>query len=251
MADKIIVENVEVMYKGKGMWLKAIEKLNFGVKENEFVSLLGPSGCGKTTTLNVIAGFMKPTKGNVFLNKAIVTKPTKNIGVVFQNNALFPWKTVKENIEIGPKINNAAKKEVLKIRDYYLNLMELAGYSNYYPDELSGGMQQRVGIARALANNPEVILMDEPFGSLDKFTRMRLQEELLSIWLNSRKTILFVTHDIDEALFLSDRILLMSKRPGTIIKEIVNDVKRRYKTELGLDKQYLNQKKRIIESLSF
>ena len=244
-----MVKNIEVVYGNSQAKLKAIEDLNFGVKENEFVCILGPSGCGKTTILNTIAGFIKSAKGKILLNDKIITEPTKDIGVVFQHNVLFPWKTIRGNIEMGPKINGLSQHKTKKITDYYLQLIGLEKYANYYPYQLSGGMQQRVGIARALANNPEIILMDEPFSHLDAQTRAELHQKLLRILNKHRMTIVFVTHDIDEALILSDRILIMSKRPGKIKKEIKNNLPkpRTYKltTEIG----YIKQKKKIMNLL--
>ncbi len=250
MPDKLIVKNLEIVFKEEGRRTKALKNINFKVKENEFICLLGPTGCGKTSILNAIAGFVKPTKGEILLSGEKITEPTKEVGIVFQHNILFPWKTVKGNIGMGPKINNAPKNEIEKITSYYLQLIGLKKYENYYPSELSGGMQQRVGIARALANTPEIILMDEPFGSLDAYTRARMQEQIQKIWQKHKKTILFVTHDIDEALILSDRILIMSKRPGEIKKEIKNNMPefRTYKmtTEMG----YIELKRKIIDLLN-
>ncbi len=249
MQNKLIVKNIEVIYGKNGTKLKAVENLNFNVKENEFLCIIGPSGCGKTTILNTMAGFIKPTKGEISLNGINIIKPSKEIGVVFQHNILFPWKTVKDNLIIGPKINGVSKSKIRKISHYYLDLIGLEKYANYYPNELSGGQQQRVSFARALANNPEIILMDEPFSHLDAQTRAKLHYQLLQILNKHKKTIIFVTHDIDEALILSDRILIMSKQPGKIKKEIKNNLPkpRTYKltTEIG----YTKQKKKIMNLL--
>ena len=249
MENKLIVKNIEVVYETSETKLKAVKNLNFEVKENEFVCLLGPTGCGKTTVLNVIAGFINPTKGEVLLNGRNFTEPTRDIGVVFQHNVLFPWKTVEENIKLGPKINGLPKYKIEKITDYYLQLIGLSKYANYYPSELSGGMQQRVSFARTLVNNPEIILMDEPFSSLDAQTRARIHKQLLWILNKHKKTIVFVTHDIDEALILSDRILIMSKRPGKIKKEIKNNLPRPRTYELTTEKNFQEQKKKIIDFL--
>ena len=249
MQNKMIVRNIEVVYTKDRKKLKAVENVSFNVKENEFLCIIGPSGCGKTTILNTIAGFIKPVKGKILLSGRKITEPTKGIGVVFQHNVLFPWKTVKENIIMGPQINGVSKPKIKKISHYYLDLIGLGKYGNYYPNELSGGMQQRVGFARALANNPEIILMDEPFSHLDALTRKELYEQLLKILNRHKKTIIFVTHDIDEALILSDRILVMSKSPGKIKKEIKNNLPkpRTYKltTEIG----YAKRKKKIMNLL--
>ena len=249
MQKKLIVRNIEVVYKRDGIKLKVVENLNFNVTENEFLCILGPSGCGKTTILNTIAGFIKPTEGQILLNGRCITEPTKEIGVVFQHNVLFPWRTVKENIIIGPKINGVSKSKIKKISDYCLDLIGLEKYANYYPNELSGGMQQRVGFARALANNPEIILMDEPFSHLDALTRIELHEQLLKILNKYKKTIIFVTHDVDEALILSNRILIMSKRPGKIRKTIKNNLSRPRNHNITTKIDYIKQKKKIIRLL--
>ena len=245
----MIVRNVEVIYAKDRTKLKAVENINFNVKENEFLCIIGPSGCGKTTILNAIAGFVKPIKGYILLNGRKITEPTKEIGVVFQHNALFPWRTVKENIAIGPQINGASKSKIRKISHYYLNLIGLKKYANYYPNELSGGMQQRVGLARALSNNPEIILMDEPFSHLDALTRKELYEQLLKILNKHEKTIIFVTHDIDEALILSDRILIMSKNPGKIRQDINNNLPRPRTYKITTEIGYIKQKKKIMNLL--
>ncbi len=249
MENKLIVKNLEVVYKNLGTKLKAIKELNFEVKEKEFVCLLGPTGCGKTTLLNVIAGFIKPTEGQILLNGRDITEPTKNIGVVFQHNVLFPWRTVKENIIIGPKINGASQSKIKKISGYYLDLIGLEKYANYYSNELSGGMQQRVGFARTLANNPKIILMDEPFSHLDALTRIELHEQLLKILNKHKKTIIFVTHDVDEAIILSNRILIMSKRPGKIKKEIKNNLPRPRTYKLTTRTNYIRLKEKIMNLL--
>ena len=249
MQNKLIIKNLEVVYENQSIKLKAVKGLNFEVKENEFVCILGPSGCGKTTILNAIAGFIKPTKGEILLNGRNIAEPTKDMGVVFQHNVLFPWKTVEENIKIGPRINGSSKYKIKKITDYFLKLIGLRKYANYYPNELSGGMQQRVGFARALANNPEIILMDEPFSHLDAQTRAKLHQQLLRILNKHKKTIVFVTHDTDEALILSDRILIMSKRPGKMKKEIKNNLPKPRTYKLTTEIDYIKQKKKIMNLL--
>ena len=198
----------------------AVDNFSLQVEDGEFLSILGPSGCGKSTVLNMLAGFLSPSGGSIELNGRRVTGPGPDRGVVFQSFALFPWKTVLENVSFGPKMRGARSKERHAIAREYIEMVGLEGYEHRYPHELSGGMQQRVGVARALANRPEVLLMDEPFASVDAQTRMTLQEELTRIWAQTGVTILFVTHDVDEAVFLSDRVVVMSTRPGTV-KEIV------------------------------
>lgn len=249
MNTHLRIKNLEIIYNNNKKNLTAVKNVSFNVKENEFLCLIGPSGCGKTTILNAIAGFIKPSKGKVLLNGMHIIKPIKNIGIVFQNHALFPWKTVKENIELGPKINDVSKKEIDRIANHYLELTGLTKFKGYYPHELSEGMRQRAAIARTLANNPEVILMDEPFSSLDAQLRVKMQEQLLKIWQLHRKSIVFVTHDIDEALLLSDRILFMAKSPGRIKKDIINELPRKRSYKLTTKSKYIKLKKEIIKLL--
>jgi len=206
--------------------LVAVKNLNFIVEDDEFVSLLGPSGCGKTTVLRLIAGLEKPTKGEIYENGKIVTGPGPDRGMVFQEFALFPWRTVIKNVEFGLEIKGLPKNERRKKALEYIDLVNLEGFEDAHPRELSGGMKQRVGIARALANEPDVLLMDEPFGSLDAQTRNIMQRELLGIWEKTGKTIIFVTHSVDEALFLSDRVIVLTARPASVKKEFKIDLPR-------------------------
>jgi NitT/TauT family transport system ATP-binding protein len=199
----------------------ALEKVNFEVVEGEFVCLLGPSGCGKTTLLRLAAGLDSPTEGEIFLDGKKIIGVNRECGFVFQEYVLFPWRTVRGNIEFGPEVKGMPKEERERISEYYIDLVGLRGFENHYPHELSGGMKQRVGIARAYANNPKLLLMDEPFGALDAQTRNLMQGELLRIWEKEHISALFVTHSVDEAVFLADRIIVLSARPGTV-KEIFN-----------------------------
>jgi NitT/TauT family transport system ATP-binding protein len=204
----------------------AIEELSFSVEEGELVAILGPSGCGKTTVLNIIAGFVEPTRGRVLLRGNPINAPGPDRGVVFQSFALFPWKTVLANVAFGLKMRGISRKEREGVAHEYLDLVGLQGFANKYPHELSGGMQQRVGVARVLANEPDVMLMDEPFASVDAQTRMKLQEDLTRIWEERHPTIFFVTHDVEEAVFLSDRVIVLTPRPGRL-REIVDiDIRR-------------------------
>jgi NitT/TauT family transport system ATP-binding protein len=198
----------------------ALENLDLSVKNNEFVSIIGPSGCGKSTFLLMVAGLEPITSGQVVCDNKDVKGPDPKRAIVFQEYLLFPWQTVRKNIEFGPKVNGVPPEERKKISNHYLKLVGLNGFANQYPHELSGGMKQRVAIARALANAPDVLLMDEPFGALDALTREMLQAELLRIWQSEKCTVLFVTHSISEAVFLSDRVVIMSSRPGRIISDI-------------------------------
>jgi|SRR3989344_6896268 len=248
-AKKLIVKDLEIVYCKHNRSLTAVKGLSFASRENEFLCLLGPSGCGKTTALNAIGGFLSPKNGEILLNGEPITGPTRRIGIVFQNYALFPWKSVNDNIAAGLRMKGLSPYKIQKTVNYYLKVMQLANYSEFYPNELSGGMQQRVAVARTLANDPEIILMDEPFGSLDAQTRINLQEMLLRIWQEHKKTLIFVTHDIDEALLLGDRILVMTKRPGRIRKEIRNILPRPRFYELSTSNEYAKLKKEVIKSL--
>ena len=202
-----------------GREVTAVRDVSLSVDQGEFVAVVGPSGCGKTTILNMIAGFVPQTGGEILLDGKPVAGPGPERGVVFQSFALFPWKTVLDNVGFGPKMRGLSKAECDRIAREYLELAGLAHAAERYPNELSGGMQQRVGVVRALANNPEVLLMDEPFASVDAQTRMTLQEELTRIWEERRPTILFITHDVAEAVFLADRVIVLSKG-GTVLKEL-------------------------------
>jgi NitT/TauT family transport system ATP-binding protein len=199
----------------------AVENVTLDIQQGEFVSIVGPSGCGKSTLLDLIAGLTRPSSGQILLNGKEITKPGLDRGIVFQQYALYPWLSALENIEFGLEAKGVEKKIRREKAQYYLNLVGLSGFENHYPNELSGGMKQRVAIARSLAYEPEILLMDEPFAALDAQTRETLQEELLSIWKNSKSTIIFITHSIDEAIYLSQRVAIMTSRPGKI-KEIID-----------------------------
>jgi NitT/TauT family transport system ATP-binding protein len=214
---KICIAGVSKRYNGK----LALATVDLQLAENSFTCLLGPSGCGKSTLLNMIAGFVPPTTGQVLVDDEAVAGASADRGVVFQEYALFPWRTALANVEFGPLIRRKATAERRAVARHYLELVGLGAHETKYPTELSGGMKQRVAIARALANGPSVLLMDEPFGALDAQTREVLQEELLRIWETERKTVVFVTHSISEALFLADRIVVMATQPGSI-KQVID-----------------------------
>ena len=198
----------------------ALEDITLTVAEREFLAILGPSGCGKSTLLNMVAGFDQPTRGSVRVDGEEITEPSPRRGVVFQEPALFPWFSVMENVSFGPKTQRQSAADYRRRATQILEQVGLRGFETSYPAELSGGMRQRVGIARVLIMQPQVLLMDEPFGSLDAQTRMLMQELLLQVWERHHQTVLFITHDIEEALLLADRVCVMTARPGRIKKSI-------------------------------
>jgi NitT/TauT family transport system ATP-binding protein len=214
----ISVEHVSLTYSGLAGQVAALEDINLTVEPQQFVSVIGPSGCGKTTLMNIIAGFLEPTHGRVFIEDDVIRGPGPDRCVVFQQYAVFPWLTVRENVEFGLKLqaNHKSPDERRAIADYFIGLVDLKEFAAAYPKELSGGMKQRVAIARAYAVNPQVLLMDEPFGALDAQTRQFMQESLLDIWEQEKKTVIFITHGVEEAIFLSSRIVVMTSRPGRI-----------------------------------
>jgi ABC-type nitrate/sulfonate/bicarbonate transport system ATPase subunit len=201
--------------------LTALDRVNLTVQEGEFLSIVGPSGCGKTTFLAVVDGLVPATSGRILVDGAVVTAPGPDRAVVFQDPSLLPWRTVLKNVVFGLECRNVGSREATERARAFIELVGLTGFEHSYPHELSGGMQQRVNLARALVMDPQVLLMDEPFAALDAQTREFMQEELLRIWLKARKTVLFVTHQIDEALYLSDRVAVFSARPGRV-KDVVD-----------------------------
>ena len=199
----------------------ALKDLNLKVSKGEFVAIVGPSGCGKSTLLDILAGLAQPTSGSILIDGKKVTGPALDRGIVLQGYALFPWRTVRQNVEFGLEIKKIPKSERKEISARYISLVGLEGFGDHFPHELSGGMKQRVAIARALAYDPEVLLMDEPFAAVDAQTRETLQDELLRIWEETGKTIVFVTHSIEEAVFLADRVAVLATNPGTV-KEVLD-----------------------------
>ena len=214
---KIEVKNLTKVFFKKNKSVEAIKDVSITIQEGEFICILGPSGCGKTTLLRILAGLETPSTGEFHIQQADQKKPLQSM--VFQEQGVIPWLTVEENVAFGLKMRKVSKKVVKERTKYYLEKVGLEKFAKLYPKELSGGMKQRVSIARAFANDPEILLMDEPFAALDEQNKFILQEELLNIWEESKKTVLFITHSIDEAMLLSDRILLMSSQPGHIVKE--------------------------------
>lgn len=193
-----------------------LKDVNLSVAENEFLVILGPGQCGKTTLLNIMSGLDTADSGEVFLDNVLVKGPNPKLGVIFQRVALMPWKTVIENVSMGPKFRGVPKKKREEKARHFINLVGLSGFENAFPYQLSGGMKQRVGIARAYCNDPEVLLMDEPFGALDAQTRYMMEEEILRIWEKAKRTVVFVTNNIEEAIYLGDRIVLLSRCPATV-----------------------------------
>ncbi len=215
--ERIEVRSVTHFFSRDKRSTPAIAGVDLVIEPGEFVCLVGPSGCGKTTLLKLIGGFFTPTEGGVFVNGQPVSKPGADRGMVFQAPTLFPWMTVRENVEIGPRMKHLPKRARRELSERYLTLVGLADVGEQRPYELSGGMQQRAAIARSLANDPACVLMDEPFGALDALTRERLQQELRQIWAATGKTIVFVTHSVEEAVFLGTRVVVFSARPGRIV----------------------------------
>jgi len=224
----------------------AVSETTLEISPGQFVCILGPSGCGKSTLLNAVAGYVTPTTGKVQIDSKTITNPGPDRGMVFQQHSLFPWKTVKQNIAFGPKLAGHSARECDSIANTFLSMIGLSNIANKLPGELSGGMQQRVGIARALANYPSVLLMDEPFGALDAQTRLIMQESLLNIWSEFGITVMFVTHDVDEAIFLADRILVMSASPGEIIADLTVHIERPRHPDVATSERFIELKKQCL-----
>ncbi|MGL6159652.1 ABC transporter ATP-binding protein [Microbulbifer sp.] len=242
----IEIDNVTIDFRSGTTFNRAVEKTTLDIQPGQFVCILGPSGCGKSTLLNSVAGYVQPTTGQVLVDDRPVTGPGPDRGMVFQQYSLFPWKTVHQNIAFGPKLAGRSSRECDSIANTLLSMIGLSKIANKLPGELSGGMQQRVGIARALANYPDVLLMDEPFGALDAQTRLIMQESLLDIWSEFEITVLFVTHDVDEAIFLADRILIMSTSPGSIIADLSVNLERPRKGDLATSDEFVRLKRKCL-----
>ncbi|UFS74754.1 ABC transporter ATP-binding protein [Tardiphaga sp. 37S4] len=224
--SKLVIDNVSRIFPAVrgGTPTRALEPTNLSVADNDFVTILGPSGCGKSTLLRMVAGLDTPTTGRIMLDGKAITGPGADRGMVFQSYTLFPWLTVSENISFGLRERGVSQRERNDIAKQWLEKVGLTSFANHFPKQLSGGMQQRTAIARALANDPKILLLDEPFGALDNQTRALMQELLLGIWERERKTVIFVTHDIEEAVFLASRTVVMSARPGRIKADIAVDL---------------------------
>ncbi len=240
---RVAIERLEIRFGGQA----AVADFSLRVEPGEFVCLLGPSGCGKSTVLNSVAGFIPPSRGQVAVDGAVVTGPGPERGMVFQQHSLFPWKTVRDNVAFGPRMQGRSKAEADALARRYLDLVGLGSSADRYPATLSGGMAQRVGIARALVNHPSVLLMDEPFGALDAQTRAIMQESLLRLWSRIGNTVLFVTHDIDEALFLSDRVVVMSAAPGRVLLDLTVDLPRPRPDDVFADPAFAEHKRQCLK----
>jgi len=246
----IDINNLKLAYGSGEDSILALESINLEIRRGEFLCLLGPSGCGKSTLLKTIVGYLKPTDGNCLMQGKAIEGPDWHRGVVFQSATLYPWMSVKDNVEFGPRMRGLPAEEIIKRRKYFLNQVNLSGFGDKATFELSGGMKQRVALARVLANYPQVILMDEPFGALDALTRNNMQTLIRNIWKDNNTTIFFITHDVDEALSLGTRIVVMSKRPGTIIEEFnpvfTHEIYEKDSKDTIYKEDYFKMKNRIL-----
>jgi NitT/TauT family transport system ATP-binding protein len=246
---RIEVRNAAIRLGHGEKAFEAVQDVSLSIEPGELVCLIGPSGCGKSTLLGALAGHIAVARGQLDVDGKPVAGPHPDRGIVFQHHTLFPWKSALENVAFGPKMRGIGRKERRRQATEILELVGLKDFANRYPKQLSGGMQQRVEIARVLVNRPRLLLMDEPFGALDALTRMNMQELLLDIWSRVRTTVVFVTHDIDEALFLADRVIVMSARPGRIIEEIKVPFARPRNAAISVTPEFGTLKRRCLELL--
>jgi NitT/TauT family transport system ATP-binding protein len=249
LKGSLSISNVSLIYGTGAKSVLALDGISFEVRANEFTVIVGPSGCGKSSLLYIAAGLTEATSGHIDAGGKMVTEPGADRGMVFQAYTLFPWLTVRNNVEYGLRRKSVAPLERNKIVDYYLGEIGLAAFADHFPKQLSGGMMQRVAIARALANDPDILLMDEPFGALDSQTRHAMQKLLLRVWEHAQKTVAFVTHDIDEAILLGDRVIVMTARPGKVKADIRIDIPRPRDPEIMLEPEFIAIKRRIINEL--
>ncbi len=249
--SKLVIEGVSRSFAGVkgGQPLQALTPVDLAVEANDFITILGPSGCGKSTLLRIVAGLDRPSTGRVLLDGRGVTRPGPDRGMVFQSHTLFPWLTVAQNIAFGLREKGVAENERRDTVAAYIDLVGLKGFENHWPKQLSGGMQQRTAIARALANDPEILLLDEPFGALDNQTRGLMQELLLGIWEREKKTVLFVTHDIEEAIFMASRVVVMSARPGRIKSDFKVELPHPRHYTLKTSPEFSELKARLTEDI--
>ena len=242
----IEIKNINKSFDGRGKNLSVLENINLNINDGELVCLLGPSGCGKTTLLRLIAGLDHPTSGEIVANGEVVEKPSGDRAVIFQQYSLFPWLTVLQNVTFGLEMSGGSKDENIKAAERYLESVGLLDFKDSYPHELSGGMKQRVAIIRSLLNHSPILLMDEPFSALDMQNRHKLQEQLIGVWKRFENTIVFVTHDVDEAVYLADKIVLLDKNPGKIAEVIPVDLERPRKRD---SMEFLKIQESIVENL--
>jgi NitT/TauT family transport system ATP-binding protein len=244
------IKGVSRVFPGnRGQATQALQPVDFEVADNDFVTILGPSGCGKSTLLRIVAGLDKPTTGRVELDGTPVAGPGADRGMVFQSYTLFPWLTVEQNIRFGLRERGTPEALQRERSDYFIAKVGLRGFEHHFPKQLSGGMQQRTAIARVLANDPKIMLLDEPFGALDNQTRVLMQELLLGIWESARTTVLFVTHDIDEAIFMASRVAVFSARPGRIKSEIAVDFPHPRTYRIKTTPEFMEIKARLTEEI--
>jgi NitT/TauT family transport system ATP-binding protein len=245
---KLKIADITMRFRTRrGAEVLAVDNLSLEVADREFVSIVGPSGCGKSTLLRIVAGLVEPSSGQVLLNGRPIDGADR--GMVFQSYTLFPWLTVQGNVEFGSRLQVLAAAERARVAREYIEMVGLAGFERHYPKELSGGMMQRVAIARALANDPDVLLMDEPFGALDAQTRIIMQELLVGLWQRTPKTIIFITHDIDEAIFLSQRVYIMTARPGRIKQTLDVDLPHPRSLEVITSPAFTTMKRAVLDSI--
>lgn len=248
--SRLRVDSVSLRYQSPtGETFTALDKVSFEVPDQQFAVIVGPSGCGKSSLLYLTAGLAEPSEGEIYVGGSKVDGPGVDRGMVFQGYTLFPWLTVRQNIEFGLRRRGLMSDEIRTIVEFYLAEVGLKKFAEHYPKQLSGGMMQRVAIARALANDPQILLMDEPFGALDSQTRLQMQQLLLQVWSNSKKTVVFVTHDIDEAILLADRIYVMGARPGRIKEVLDVPIARPRSLDVVMEPEFIRMKRQILELL--
>jgi ABC-type nitrate/sulfonate/bicarbonate transport system ATPase subunit len=249
-ASKLYTENLRKSFVCQRKHLEVLSDINIFLNSNEFVCLVGASGCGKSTLLKIIAGLEKASYGQVYLGETPILGPGADRGMVFQNYTLFPWRTVADNVGYGLELKGLTRQQRQQKISYYLDVVGLTRFANAYPKQLSGGMKQRVAIARALANEPEVLLMDEPFSALDAQTKDQLQEFMHNLWERTHLTVLMVTHDVEEAIFLSQRIYVMAPHPGRIAAELVIDLSEHRELSLKLEPKFIEIKRKVLKLLA-
>ena len=248
--SRLRVDSVSLRYQSPtGETFTALDNVSFEVPDQQFAVIVGPSGCGKSSLLYLTAGLAEPSEGEIYVGGSKVDGPGVDRGMVFQGYTLFPWLTVRQNIEFGLRRRGLMSDEIRTIVEFYLGEVGLKKFAEHYPKQLSGGMMQRVAIARALANDPQILLMDEPFGALDSQTRLQMQQLLLQVWSNSKKTVVFVTHDIDEAILLADRIYVMGARPGRIKEVLDVPIARPRSLDVVMEPEFIRMKRQILELL--